>query len=76
MKKFFLWLFGFSKKSIADHSGDKKETGFLKCPNCNGTKWYEGPGGGSFGNIKCGSCGKCYNNLGPFGLNEIKDFTK
>jgi len=43
----------------------------LKCPNCKNDQWIEGPGGGSFGNIQCPKCLKKYNNLGPFGLQEI-----
>lgn len=50
---------------------EKTNQKWLKCLKCKGTKWEEGPGGGSFGNIKCSNCGAKYNNLGPFGLQEI-----
>ena len=43
----------------------------LKCPHCGNNKWIEGPGGGSFGNIKCDQCNHKYNNLGVFGLQKI-----
>lgn len=55
-------------QSIRDEHFD---SGLLKCPNCKSTNWLEGPGGGSFGNIQCAKCKKKYNNLGPFGLQEI-----
>jgi len=60
-----------NKEIISIVDIDIPEESYLKCPNCNNDKWHEGPGGGSFGNIKCGGCGKWYNNLGPFGLREI-----
>lgn len=44
---------------------------YIKCPNCKSNKWIKGPSGGSFGNIKCKSCNKKYNNMGIFGLTEI-----
>lgn len=44
----------------------------LRCPKCKGDQWLDGPGGGSFGNIKCVKCETKYNNMGPFGLKEIK----
>lgn len=43
----------------------------VKCPDCGEHDWLEGPGGGSFGNIQCTSCGSKFNNLGPFGLERI-----
>ena len=56
--------------------GKKESETTLKCPNCGNDQWYQGPGGGSFGNIRCGNCGKTYNNLGPFSLHEITPFVK
>lgn len=56
-------ILGFKNKVIKNTS--------LKCPNCGNDKWIEGPGGGSYGNIKCSNCQKKYNNLGIFGLQEI-----
>lgn len=53
-----------SKTSIED----KKS---FKCLDCENDEFYNGPGGGSFGNIKCTSCGAEYNNLGPFGFERI-----
>ncbi len=50
---------------------NQNEEPSLKCPKCKHNKWYEGPGGGSFGNIECGNCKTRYNNIGPFGLQEI-----
>jgi hypothetical protein len=47
------------------------EKGFLLCPICGENDWIEGPGGGSFGNIKCPHCEKWFNNLGPFGLQPV-----
>lgn len=65
------------KYYVADLSADPKmhkakanSDGNLMCPNCKGSKWIEGPGGGSMGNIECGGCGKKYNNL-MFYLQEI-----
>ena len=72
MNKILQWLLGKPKKT----DQVEPDSGHLKCPNCGNDKWYEGPGGGSFGNIQCGNCGKAYNNLGPFGLNEISPFIK
>lgn len=72
MITFFQRLFGKPKKS---EKADL-DPGHLKCPNCGNDKWYEGPGGGSFGNIECGNCHKAYNNMGPFGLSEISSFVK
>lgn len=58
------------KKLISIFSTKKKN--YLKCPNCKNDTFHEGPGGGSFGNIKCLKCEKWYNNMGPFGLQEIR----
>lgn len=69
IKKLFNWLFGRSDK---DDLVMRDEQGYLYCPNCGSKEWYDGPGGGSFGNIKCANCNREYNNLGPFGLEEIK----
>ena len=68
IKTIFQLLFGKNKTN-----NNKEQPGNLLCPNCGNDKWYEGPGGGSFGNIQCGKCEKWYNNLGPFGLEEIKN---
>lgn len=66
-----------SKHYVADLSADPKmhkvkadRNGNLMCPNCKGSKWIEGPGGGSMGNIECGGCRKKYNNL-MFYLQEL-----
>lgn len=58
------------KKNFSEDSD-----GVLRCPKCNGSQWIDGPGGGSFGNIECGNnkCGTKYNNMGIFGLQEIKN---
>ena len=64
-------LFSKRKKDQKVIEESKRDDGSLKCPSCNYDQWHEGPGGGSLGNIKCGGCGKWYNNLGPFGLKEI-----
>ena len=56
---------------LASNKSSKTSKGSLRCPNCGNTKWYEGAGGGSYGNIECGKCNKKYNNLGMFGLEEI-----
>ncbi len=58
------------EKFARDHVAGKAK--MLKCPNCSNDTWINGPGGGSFGNIKCCKCEKKYNNLGVFGLQEIK----
>jgi hypothetical protein len=57
----------FKNKEIETPKSDS-----LLCPKCKNDKWIEGPGGGSFGNIQCGKCETKYNNMGPFGLQEIK----
>lgn len=61
-KKLFSYF--FSKKK-----NNKKF--YLKYLDCESDTFYEGPGGGSFGNITCTKCGSKYNNLGPFGLERI-----
>lgn len=58
-------------KKFLDKFWKKKADKNLKCPNCGYNKWSEGAGGGSYGNIMCGKCGKKYNNLGIFGLQPI-----
>lgn len=66
MQKMFTDFFFSPKKEI-----EKPGNTNLKCPSCGYDGWYEGPGGGSWGNIECGNCHKWYNNMGIFGLEEI-----
>jgi hypothetical protein len=42
-----------------------------KCPKCGCGEFMEGPCGGGSINIQCSSCGKWYNEMGPFGLEII-----
>jgi hypothetical protein len=46
--------------------------GNVKCPNCKGKEWTEGPSGGCSVNIRCNKCHKEYNDMGPFGLESIE----
>lgn len=71
----FYWKYRtlvINKKWFRKSKKEKPEKSLLRCPSCGSTNWYEGPGGGSLGNISCVSCKREYNNLGPFGLQEIK----
>lgn len=52
---------------VADKNGN------LYCPYCGGVKWIEGPEGGGSQNIQCDTCLKYYNDMGPFGLQDIGD---
>lgn len=65
-------LFKADKIYIESSDDDEEHSNYLKCPKCKGKEFFEGPGGGSFGNIQCATCNTKYNNLGPFGLDEIK----
>ena len=40
------------------------------CPDCGGTEFKEGPGGGDATNIEC-RCGSRFNDIGPFSLERI-----
>jgi len=44
-------------KEFLNGNGHKK----LRCPNCGGADWYEGPSGGISTNIMCRDCGHWYN---------------
>lgn len=66
MIKFFKKFLGFKDKPKKE-----EENELLKCPECKGTEWIEGPSGGSFGNIQCVKCNSKFNNMGIFGLNKI-----
>jgi transcription initiation factor TFIIIB Brf1 subunit/transcription initiation factor TFIIB len=61
----FKWFKKLLKRinSTVGYSGytDKK----VKCPECKGTNWYEGPSGGASMNIICSTCGTVCN-YGPF----------
>lgn len=53
----------------------KENEGNIKCPNCGGTEWYEGPSGGLSVNIECTKCGDRFNytfdSLDPIGKGKI-----
>ena len=49
---------------------ERKESGYLKCPNCESDYLYDGPEGGMSQNIRCHTCGQGYN-LSPFGIDNI-----
>ncbi len=43
--------------------GDKKLSALVdgRCPDCDGIEFLRGPEGGLCINIKCASCGACFN---------------
>lgn len=72
---FYILFFPFpTSKSRKTKSNENvyKDNSKVLCPECKHDQFYEGPSGGSFGNIECCKCGTRYNNLGPFGLQKIK----
>lgn len=40
----------------------------MKCDNCGGTKFLEGPHGGEAVNFACADCWARYNDLWPFSI--------
>jgi hypothetical protein len=44
---------------------------FKSCPDCDGTKFYEGPSAGLTTNIQCLTCGHEFNNGAPFIFERI-----
>lgn len=71
IRRYFEWREKSKKETPSNSQSQSPGEANLCCPSCGHSKWYSGPGGGSYGNIECGSCGKRYNNLGPFGLQPI-----
>lgn len=54
----------------------KPPTNGIVCPDCSGTKWYEGPEGGVAMNIKCANpaCGHWFNYT--YGIYELEPINR
>jgi len=43
-----------------------------ECPDCGGSEWLNGPGGGCSQNVECGGCGSRFNLTPGFGAERIR----